>query len=178
LEVLPPPNVTDFDDEIPELPDLDFPEELSREKSFSPPEPQPKSPVVPPPQGQTTQRKAITPIGSVNFGTPEEGGSDNIRFEKIETPKLKRPIAKPVEAAPFSKENTFFSGGQEYIREAAFVEIVHGLKQIEEMVANSRRFETLMEMDIQKQKAVKEFQKEVKGALSALDEIDRIAFPR
>jgi len=189
MEVMPPPKVTDFDDEIPELPDLELPEELSKEKPVSPPEPQPKSPVVPPPQERTTQQGAETPTKSISIEPPpsDDGPGNPISFEKINTPKLKKqPVestpSQPKEPAPKKvpvKDTTFVKPeGHEFIREYTFAQIVQGLNEMESMVTKSQRFDTIMELNSQKQKSIEAFQKEVKGVLSTLNQIDNIAFKK
>ncbi len=192
VELMPPPKVTDFDDEIPELPDLELPEELSPENSS--PEPQPKSPVVPPPQERATQMEAQTPA---------EPDDDEISFDKIESSTLHEPETIEATPTPNSQESGVRSQesavslepkvqspvhpadityskpeGYEYIREFAFAEIVSDLKYIEGTVEDSKFFETLMDLDAQKQKAIETFQKEVKAVLSTLNDIDKLAFKR
>ncbi|MBW2987884.1 hypothetical protein DRJ48_02610 [Candidatus Woesearchaeota archaeon] len=192
--IAPPPKVTDFDEEIPELPDLDIPEGLGEETKIpSPPTPQPESTSVPPPQGQLGKEEAEPSLEPKGLELPEIGEQPKeeqpteIKFQKIETPKLKQPIERPIETKPSSEPEqphkvehkevvTYVSGGQEFIREFAFARIVDNLKEVEETITTGTHYDTLLDLDAQKQNAIKEFRKEVKAMYEILEEIDAIAF--
>ncbi len=180
-EIVPPPKVTDFDEEIPELPDLEIPEGVEGSPRVSvptPPIPRPKSKVVPPPQGQET-------LDEVPGETEPEWGDVNISdisFQKIETSKLKNP--EPVETKPHFPvisepvQLTYVSSGQEYIREFAFMHIMKNLKEVQTSVSGSKHSGKLSRLDEQRQAAVGEFRKELKTIFETLEEIDKIAFKR
>ena len=176
-ELTPPPKIIDFDEEIPDLPELDIPEELGgNESPAKVSESQLKSGVVPPPQGHPGLSDADNPIGGESPELEEaDEESGGIEFHKDETPKPMNTEA-PVETKPSLSTIKFHENGNLFINEGSFGEVVKNLNKITETVNKSPHFKKLLEIDAQKQESISQLKTELGIVFTTLDQIDKITF--
>lgn len=187
-ELPPPPKLGDFEDEIPELPDMEIPEGFGGESSAAP-RPQPKA--APPPQREAEPVEAWEPEAlSSEPPSESEEGDGEISFQRIETPELKHPLEKPVESTPSLPKlepprikpeepplvTHVDDEGHMFIRENEFADILSGLSTIEGLTAKSTHHESLLDLDARKENALREFAIQIKAAYELIEEIDHITF--
>jgi hypothetical protein len=173
-ELMPPPKIIDFDEEIPDLPELDIPEELGgNELPALDSAPHPKSGVVPPPQGHPEEQDL-----EIGGEAPEaEEESDSIRFNKLEPHSFKHVESEePVEANPSFSNIKYHEGGDLFINEDSFAEFVRNLNEVAETVEKSPHYKRLLEVDSQKQDAITDFKTEIGVVFEALEQIDSLTF--
>ena len=193
-ELVPPPKIIDFDEEIPDLPELDIPEELGGKPSEEPTSvPQPKSEIVPPPQGHSEEAEEgiaeedLSPESKPGSGTGsiELQGTEEkkpIETEPSPTPEMQPEKAegetKPKEKPKPLQPITYFHTGKMYVNDETYGEIVKELNEINDMVSSSSHFKALQQIASQKEEAIRAFKEEVNAILTALDHIDSIAFSK
>ncbi len=181
-ETIPPPKIEDFDNEIPELPDLDIPEELGGIDKFVPHtsnvEPHPKTGLIPPPPPKEKGEgsSSLPDLPPLDLGAKKDFGSKTI---KVESP-LKKEFEQPTEEKTPKKhvKTTFVRKDYEYIIEDEFSKIYTNLEEVQTQAQRSRRYLELIKLHNKKEKKMKEFKELMMKIYSELDYIQRIIFEK
>jgi hypothetical protein len=177
----PPPKIENFNEEIPDLPDLDIPEELGGVDSFLPSDSKPH-PGVEPKLESKSPLPELPPFQlehDIDFG---EQPSDEIS-------PMPSPLPKPVEPPKHvpkvkPKPNlhhlttTYQREGYEYMMEHEFTKIYHDLDDISNSVSTSPRYKNLLKYHNKKEKKMLEFKKLMHKVYTELDEVQKIIFEK
>ena len=182
-EMNPPPRFEDFNSEIPELPDLDIPEELGGVEKFIPDtskySPHPNIGVTPPPppkgKGEASSLPELPPFEL----------EDKEEEEKITPMRLQHPLRTEIEAPkkfherrlPMEK-TTYIKKDYEFVVEGEFSKIYSGLIDISSQVDKSARYANLMKYHNKKEKNIRQFKELMQAIYQELDEVQSLVFER
>ncbi len=188
-ELVPPPSIIDFDEEIPDLPELEIPEDLGGAKEAPASVSQLKPENVPPPQAPKETEQEVPEIeiiaGEEGAEMPESGEKPKEKpvetspKEEEEAPEEeKKEVEKPKEEKkhPLVEFIKHHIGRELFITEEAFAEVASNLDEINKTVSSSPHFKQLVEIDAQKEEAIKNFKANLQAIYETLEQIDTIAF--
>ncbi len=167
-ENFPPPKIEDFNSEIPELPDLDIPEELGGIDKFEPHtsvKPHPKTGIIPPPPPEGEDTSSLPDLPPLDFS--KKINPLKKEYEKKEGEKKE---AKP--------KTTFIKKNYEYVIEDEFSKIYTNLEEVQTQARNSHRYLEMIKLHNKKERKMKEFKELMLKIYSELDYIQRIMFEK
>ena len=171
-----PPKIDDFNNEIPELPDLDIPEELGGIDKFVPPDDKPhpkiKETPIPPPKG--TGEVSLPDLPPLKF-------EEEVKPIKAGTPlkhEMVREVTKPEEVPHKVKHKTFVNKNYEYIMEDEFTKIFTNLEEIQAQASNSKKYLELIKLHNNKERKIKEFKEIMQKVYNDLNYVQDVVFEK
>ncbi len=185
-ETIPPPKIEDFDNEIPELPDLDIPEELGGIDKFAPHTsnigPHPKEGLIPqpPPKDKGEGSSSLPDLPPLNLDE-FKSGSGMKNTIRVESPLKKEFEPVSEEKSPekaLKTKKTFIRKNYEYIIEDEFSKVYTNLEEIQTQAQHSKRYLELIKLHNKKEKKMKEFKELMIKIYSELDYIQKIIFEK
>jgi hypothetical protein len=172
-----PSKIEDFNNEIPELPDLDIPEELGGIDKFIPsddkPRPKVKEAPIPPPKGSgEVSLPDLPPLQFEEEIKPIKVGSP-LKHEKIKSTEVNTPLKHEV-----VKHKTFVNKNYEYIMEDEFTKVFTNLEAIQAQASNSKKYLELIKLHNNKEKKIKEFKDIMQKVYNDLNYVQDVVFEK